>query len=900
MPKKEKRDQKQRERAEIEAARKEKLTPKGEQVDKYSATTSAYAHEASMKARKAVKETMDRLGAGKHRNGGGVDLSYTQNREVSWLRFNNRVLDEAFDESVPLFERLKFVEIFGSNLNEWFMIRVGGLSDLAALKHEPVDNRSGLTPSQQLEVIFKMLPPLVERQEKAELELEAQLRTRGLTRVTRESMTDEDAEFVAQYFRKNLSPILSPLMVDPRHPFPNLRNGSLYVVASLDGQDETGVLGIIEMPHRLQRIIQLPSRPSKFRFILLEDVIASQTDSCFGAYHSTSTAIIRVTRNADVDPDGEGVGEEEDYRQHMKKVLKKRLRLQPVRLEIQGEFDHALKHFIREELGLTDNRVFVRNVPLDLSYVYALEGRIPEKHHRELTNEPVEPQASPMADLTRPMREQVEDHDILLFYPYESMSPLLNLLREASQDDDCISIKITLYRVAKQSHLCESLIQAAENGKDVTVLMELRARFDEANNIEWAERLEAAGCTVIYGSEGFKCHSKICQVTYHEHGSIRRITCLGTGNFNEKTARLYSDFMLLTAHEGIAEDGNVFFRNLSLGNLRGTYRYLGVAPEGLKPLIVRGMNREIERARAGQPAQLFMKMNSLTDRDVIDKIVEAVRAGVKVMMVIRGITCIVDVDGSGEGLIIRQIVGRFLEHARVYAFGAEVDTVYLSSADMMTRNTEHRVEIAYPVLDPTCRALVLQYMNIQLADNVKARQLNSEGKWEKLEVEEGAPRVDSQHSLIVLAYDRARKAAENMDVPLVPESSVVPPIPEVLHGLPLDDIVVAESLPEEESVAPVEDDEHKTEVWPESAFVETTQEAKAAPVPSLISRAHERVQERVQERAQERAQAIASATDATTTTTETVQPTQVQPKKGRLNRALGLFGAGIRTLFRGE
>jgi polyphosphate kinase len=295
-----------------------------------------------------------------------------------------------------------------------------------------------------------------------------------------------------------------------------------------------------------------------------------------------------------------------------------------------------------------------------------------------------------------------------------------------------------------------------------------------------------------------------------------------------------------------------------------------------------------------------MKMNSLTDRDVIDKIVEAVRAGVKVMMVIRGITCIVDVDGSGEGLIIRQIVGRFLEHARVYAFGAEVDTVYLSSADMMTRNTEHRVEIAYPVLDPTCRALVLQYMNIQLADNVKARQLNSEGKWEKLEVEEGAPRVDSQHSLIVLAYDRARKAAENMDVPLVPESSVVPPIPEVLHGLPLDDIVVAESLPEEESVAPVEDDEHKTEVWPESAFVETTQEAKAAPVPSLISRAHERVQERVQERAQERAQAIASATDATTTTTETVQPTPAQPKKGRLNRALGLFGAGIRTLFRGE
>lgn len=869
-----KQDKKSRELAEIEAARQEKLTPKGEQVDKYSATTSAYEHESSKKARQAVKETMDRLGAGKHRNGGRVDTSYTQNREVSWLRFNNRVLDEAFDESVPLFERLKFVEIFGSNLNEWFMIRIGGLSDLASLKHEPVDNKSGLTPSQQLEVIFDMLPPLVERQEQAQLELEVLLRNRGLTRVTRESMTEEDQEVVRRYFSKNLSPILSPLMVDPRHPFPNLRNGSLYVVCALDGQDETGVLGIIEVPHRLPRVIQLPSRPSKFRFILVEDAIASQADSCFGAYQSTSTSIIRVTRNADVDPDGEGVGEEEDYRQHMKKVLKKRLRLQPVRLEFQGAFDEPLKHFIREELGLSESRVFVRNVPLDLSYVYGLEGRIPEKHHRELTNVPVEPQASPMADLTRPMREQVEDHDILLFYPYESMSPLLNLLREASQDDDCISIKITLYRVAKQSHLCESLIQAAENGKDVTVLMELRARFDEANNIEWAERLEAAGCTVIYGSEGFKCHSKICQVTYHGNGNIKRITCLGTGNFNEKTAKLYSDFMLLTAHDGIAEDGNVFFRNLSLGNLRGTYRYLGVAPEGLKPLIVRGMNREIERARAGQPAQLFMKMNSLTDRDVIDKIVEACDAGVKVILVIRGITCIVDVDGTGEGLVIRQIVGRFLEHARVYAFGAEVDTVYLSSADMMTRNTEHRVEIAYPVLDPTCRALVLQYMNIQLADNVKARQLNSKGCWEKVAHEEDAPLVDSQQSLIVLAYDRARKARANQDVPLVPEASVVPPIPEVLHGAPVHKIV---EIVDEAPIDPELGGNDATSAGPSAAFVDSEDaEATETPTPSLISRA----------------QAHIETLDAIAATTETAQPTT-----SRVRRAMDLFGAGLRTLF---
>ena len=360
---------------------------------------------------------------------------------------------------------------------------------------------------------------------------------------------------------------------------------------------------------------------------------------------------------------------------------------------------------------------------------------------------------------------------------------------------------------------------------------------------------------------------------------MSRITCLGTGNFNEKTAKLYSDFMLLTAHDGIAEDGNVFFRNLSLGNLRGTYRYLGVAPEGLKPLIVRGMNREIERARAGQPAQLFMKMNSLTDRDVIDKIVEACSAGVKVILVIRGITCIVDVDGTGEGLIIRQIVGRFLEHARVYAFGANVDTVYLSSADMMTRNTEHRVEIAYPVLDPTCRALVLQYMNIQLADNVKARQLNSEGTWEKVAREEDAPSVDSQQSLIVLAYDRARKARNNQDVPLVPEASVVPPIPEVLHGELGGTLVVSEAGDDDGEPAAVVE---TSQIGPSTAFKEeVTIASDKMPAPSLISRAQQRTREHIE------------TLDAIAETAEPAQPTS----SGRVRRAFGLFGAGLRTLF---
>ena len=358
--------------------------------------------------------------------------------------------------------------------------------------------------------------------------------------------------------------------------------------------------------------------------------------------------------------------------------------------------------------------------------------------------------------MTRSIREQVLQHDKLLFYPYEAMNPFLDLVHEAAYDPECISLRITLYRVAKQSRLCESLIDAAENGKEVTVLMELRARFDEQNNIEWAERLEEAGCTVIYGSEGFKCHSKICQLTYREGMALTRLTLLGTGNFNEKTAKLYSDFMLMTAHPGIGEDANLFFRNLSLGNLRGDYRFLGVAPVGLKPLIMRGLDREIQRALAGEPARVFFKLNSLTDREVIDKIAEASCAGVRVDMIIRGISCLKPgVPGKTENVHVRSIVGRFLEHARVYAFGVDSDMIYLSSADMMTRNTEHRVEIAFPVLDPTCRALVHEYMGMQLRDNVKARSLTSDGTWVPVERAEGEKPFNSQEALLERAYRNA-------------------------------------------------------------------------------------------------------------------------------------------------
>lgn len=705
------------------------------------------------------------------------DYSYTQNRELSWLMFDNRVMDEAFDPEVPLFERLKFCEIFDSNLEEWFMIRVGGLSDLATLKNQPKDNKSHKTPAGQLDAIFEALPPLVERHAAGFAQVEAELRDKGLVRLGASELAEEDVAQLSRYFEAHLAPIISPMVVDPRHPFPNLRSGRLYVACALDGLPEPDALGIIEVPASEQRVVALGSGARAFRYVLLEDVLRLFLDRCFGDYAPSRSCVLRVTRNADIDPDDEGVEEEEDYRQHMKKVLKMRQRLQPVRLEVQGGLDEKLEEVVLDELGLETRRAFHVDRPLDLGYVYGLEAKIPDWAHAECVFAPFEPQPSPMVDLSRPMRPQVEDHDVLLTYPYESMRPLLRLLREASADDSCIQIKITLYRVAKSSHLCESLIAAAEAGKDVTVLMELRARFDEANNIAWAERLEDAGCTVIYGSEGFKCHSKICQVTYHDQAGVRRITCLGTGNFNEKTARLYSDFMLMTADPGIADDGNTFFRNLSLGNLRGTYHHLGVAPASLKPLVMRGIDREIGRARADAPARIFLKMNSLTDRDVIDKISEACEAGVKVRLVVRGICCIkADVPGKTDGLVVRQIVGRFLEHARIYAFGEEADTIYLSSADMMTRNTERRVEIAYPVTDPACRRIVCRFMELQLADNVKARQLTSEGTWGRVERAEGNPEVNCQEVLLAEAYEAAREAARParpcQDASAEPEASV--------------------------------------------------------------------------------------------------------------------------------
>ena len=810
------------------------------------------------------------------------DFSYTQNRELSWLRFDNRVLDEAFDESVPLFERLKFVSIFESNLDEFLMVRVGGLSDLAELKKQPVDNKSNMTASEQVDAVMAEMPGLLTRWESIFKSIEGKLDTLGVHRARIDSLTPEERTFVTRYFQAYVSPVISPLVIDPRHPFPNLRNGALYLACGLDGAtDEESLLGLIEIPASMNRVVEIPSPTGTYSYILLEDVILACLDSCFGSYKPLDRALIRVTRNADIDPDGEGVEEEEDYRQHMKRILKKRLRLQPVVLAVSGSLEKATLKTIRKALELSRRSVFTCDIPLNLGYVFGIEGKIPEHLRNELLFTPFKPQPNPTIDMSRSIREQVLQHDKLLFYPYEAMNPFLDLVHEAAYDPECISLRITLYRVAKQSRLCESLIDAAENGKEVTVLMELRARFDEQNNIEWAERLEEAGCTVIYGSEGFKCHSKICQLTYREGMALTRLTLLGTGNFNEKTAKLYSDFMLMTAHPGIGEDANLFFRNLSLGNLRGDYRFLGVAPVGLKPLIMRGLDREIQRALAGEPARVFFKLNSLTDREVIDKIAEASCAGVRVDMIIRGISCLKPgVPGKTENVHVRSIVGRFLEHARVYAFGVDSDMIYLSSADMMTRNTEHRVEIAFPVLDPTCRALVHEYMGMQLRDNVKARSLTSDGTWVPVERAEGEKPFNSQEALLERAYRNAEAAAQQraLEKERVTEEAIQA---EVEHGAAAKPETVA-APPANEPVAAAEPAAEKA---PEVQKVQATViEPKPAPVPrpepQVTKPAHEPNARR----------------DKPTGKTKAIE----RHRPGRVRMGLGLIGLGLKTLITGK
>ena len=615
--------------------------------------------------------------------------SCMQNRELSWLKFNQRVLEEADCPSTPLLERFHFLSIFTTNLDEFFMVRVGSLIDYMRFSSGYFDNKTGMTAAEQLAKIYQSCVPLYALRDDSFVRLCQRLKVEGITYTTMKELKKSELKTVEEYFQREVWPVLSPQIVDSTHPFPHLGNKQLNVAVSLK-QKEHSFFGLIPVPAVAERLFFLDG--DGLRYLLVEDMISWFADKIFDRYKIQEKSVICVTRNADIDMDAGLFDEDTDYRQHMKKILKRRMRLAPVRLEYQGEMGEETQKHLRGKLGLEKAQIFKSMAPLDLSFCFQLDTAVSSGLRRKLLLQSFVPQPPRMVRPEGSVMAQVSRRDILLSYPYESMRPLLNLLKEAAADPEVVSIKITLYRIAHQSVLAEHLADAAENGKEVTVLMELRARFDEENNIEWAQRLEEAGCQVLYGLDGFKVHSKICLITRRSAGKIHYITQIGTGNYNEKTARLYTDLALLTADQRIGEDAAAFFRNLSLSNLHGEYKRLWVAPANFKQSILALADGEIAKVKAGKEARIMVKCNAFTDKELMEKFIDASMAGVKIRLIVRGICCLTpQIPGLTENIQIISIVGRFLEHSRIYAFGTGEETrVFIASGDMMTRNTQRR------------------------------------------------------------------------------------------------------------------------------------------------------------------------------------------------------------------
>ena len=663
--------------------------------------------------------------------------NYTQNRELSWLKFNQRVLEEAKDSSVPLLERMKFVSIFTSNLDEFFMIRVGSLYDMSLTDNSAIDSRSGMNPKEQLDAIFAAVAPLYKERDKTYSEIKKLLNPYGVCGLSIKELEQQEKKYVKKYFKDQILPILSPQIVDANHPFPHLLNKELYVIASLK-QNGTSMIGIVPVPQFVSDILYLPGHD--IRYIRMEKVIMEYLDVVFDKYEVSNKNYICVTRNADVSPDDEALEINDDFRLLMQETLHKRRRMAVVRMETAEPLDKELEKYFCDKFKIIPAQIYRTKMPMKLDYIFSIMDKVPASLKRSLIDEPFTPQPSRYLTDGKVI-PQVKKKDILLSYPYESMDPFLRMIKEAAYDPTVLTIRITIYRLAKKARLVEYLCAAAENGKEVTVLIELRARFDEQNNIDWSERLEEAGCRVIYGFEGYKVHSKICLITYRNRNNIEYITQVGTGNYNEKTATMYTDVSLITADKGIGEDAAIFFKNMSIGNLNGSYQHIIVSPTSLKPKVLSLMDEEIKKGTNGR---IIMKMNSVTDVDFIQKVSEASNAGVKVDLIVRGICCILPgVKGYTENLRVTSIVGRYLEHPRIFLFGTGADQkIYIGSADMMTRNTEKRVEVACPVYDETIRKQLTHMLKIMLADNVKARELKSDGKYYKKE--KGTSKVNSQ------------------------------------------------------------------------------------------------------------------------------------------------------------
>lgn len=679
------------------------------------------------------------------------------NRELSWLKFNERVLEEAENPEVPLCERMTFVSIYQSNLDEFFRVRVGSLQDQMLISTEIRENKTKMTSAEQIRAIIKEVKKLNQRKDKAYEKLMKKIEEYGITLINHASAKSEEKKFLEKYFMKEIMPLSSPTIVGKRQPFPFLKNGEIYAVVVLETRNKKERIGIIPCSNNmLTRMVELPG--GKGRYMLIEDLILHYIGKVFKGYKVKGKSLLKVVRNADIDADA-AYDEDLDYREFMEDLMKQRKKLSPVRIDLSREMDETVVDALCRYLDVTPDRVFRSEAPLDVSFVFQLQDLL--RRNTELFYEKRVPQKSPEFKDGQSILQQITQEDKLLSYPYDSIRPFLKMLTEAAEDDSVISIKMTLYRLAKQSKVIEALCEAAENGKEVVVLVELRARFDEENNIRWSRMLEEAGCQIIYGLEHYKVHSKLCLITRRGENGIQYITQIGTGNYNEKTARLYTDLSLMTANEQIGMDAARVFQALAKGEVVEDMEHLLVAPKCLQSKVIEKIEEQIQKQKNGETAYIGLKMNSLTDKRIIDKLIDASKAGVKIDMIIRGICCLIPgVEGETENIHVISVVGRFLEHSRIYIFGnGEEAQYYIGSADFMTRNTVKRVEVAAPVYSERLKKRLQDLFDLMLSDNKKARKEDAKGTYSVVECK-GQP-INSQELLYQEAYAKAAVNSSN-------------------------------------------------------------------------------------------------------------------------------------------
>lgn len=679
------------------------------------------------------------------------------NRELSWLKFNERVLEEAENPEVPLCERMTFVSIYQSNLDEFFRVRVGSLQDQMLISTEIRENKTKMTSAEQIRAIIKEVKKLNQRKDKAYKKLMKKIEEYGITLINHASAKSEEKKFLEKYFMKEIMPLSSPTIVGKRQPFPFLKNGEIYAVVVLETRNKKERIGIIPCSNNmLTRMVELPG--GKGRYMLIEDLILHYIGKVFKGYKVKGKSLLKVVRNADIDADA-AYDEDLDYREFMEDLMKQRKKLSPVRIDLSREMDETVVDALCRYLDVTPDRVFRSEAPLDVSFVFQLQDLL--RRNTELFYEKRVPQKSPEFKDGQSILQQITEEDKLLSYPYDSIRPFLKMLTEAAEDDSVISIKMTLYRLAKQSKVIEALCEAAENGKEVVVLVELRARFDEENNIRWSRMLEEAGCQIIYGLEHYKVHSKLCLITRRGENGIQYITQIGTGNYNEKTARLYTDLSLMTANEQIGMDAARVFQALAKGEVVEDMEHLLVAPKCLQSKVIEKIEEQIQKQKNGETAYIGLKMNSLTDKRIIDKLIDASKAGVKIDMIVRGICCLIPgVEGETENIHVISVVGRFLEHSRIYIFGnGEEAQYYIGSADFMTRNTVKRVEVAAPVYSERLKKRLQDLFDLMLSDNKKARKEDAKGTYSVVECK-GQP-INSQELLYQEAYAKAAVNSSN-------------------------------------------------------------------------------------------------------------------------------------------